>query len=75
LGILDRSFATAERDLRARITSNLETNGMKARAGDLSHARNSRRDVLSLCVERQAAAVRMFLGFFRLGFLSSAERS
>jgi hypothetical protein len=48
---------------------------MKARAEDLSHVRNSRRDVLSLCVERQAAAVRMFLGFFRLGFLSSAKEA
>ena len=30
----------------------------------------SRRGVLSLCVQRQAAAVRMFLSFFRLGILA-----
>jgi hypothetical protein len=35
----------------------------------------SRGDVLSVCVQRQAAAVGMLLRFFRLGFLSSAERS
>jgi hypothetical protein len=30
----------------------------------------SRSDVLNLCVQRQAAAVRMFLRFLRLGILS-----
>lgn len=52
--------------------SNSEISGLKTTTGDprLCQPEISRCDVLILCVQCQAAAVRMFLGFFGLGVLA-----
>jgi hypothetical protein len=56
--------------LLGRMTSNSETEGYERREQEIPAPASQKSPVmmfLGLCVERQAAAVRMFLGFFGLG--------